>query len=38
VSRASYYRSPHVAGIKRLLDAPQTQRPEIEALREQVKN
>jgi len=37
VSRASYYRSPQAAEIKRLLDTPQTQRPEIEDLREQVK-
>ncbi len=37
VSRASYYRSPHAAAIKRRLDTPQTQRPEIEDLRAQVK-
>lgn len=37
VSRASYYRSPHAAEIKRRLDAPQTPRPEIENLRQQVK-
>lgn len=37
VSRASYYRSPRAAEIKRRLDAPQTPRPEIEDLRGQVK-
>jgi AcrR family transcriptional regulator len=37
VSRASYYRSSRAAAIKRLLDAPQTQRPEVEDLRDQVK-
>lgn len=37
VSRASYYRSPHAAEIKRRLDEPQTPRPEVEDLREQVK-
>lgn len=37
ISRASYYRSPQAAEIKRRLDAPQTPRPEIENLREQVK-
>ncbi|MDQ6945747.1 MAG: hypothetical protein M3256_05595 [Actinomycetota bacterium] len=37
VSRASYYRSPRAATIKQLLDAPQTQCPEIEDLRQHVK-
>lgn len=37
LSRASYYRSPQAAAIKALLDTPQTGRPEIEDLREQVK-
>ncbi len=37
VSRASYYRSPQAAAIKTLLEAPLTQRPEAEDLREQVK-
>ncbi len=38
VSRASYYRSGQAAAIKALLDTPPTQRPEIENLREQVKD
>lgn len=37
VSRASYYRSPQAALIKKLLDTPKTQRPETEDLRAQVK-
>jgi DNA repair exonuclease SbcCD ATPase subunit len=37
VSRASYYRSPHAAEIKQLLDAPQTKRPEIEDLRDEIR-
>ncbi|MHB1446830.1 MAG: hypothetical protein ACYCZV_14415 [Acidimicrobiales bacterium] len=37
VSRASYYRSSRAAAIKELLDTPQTQRPEVDDLREQVK-
>ena len=37
VSRASYYRSPQAAAIKELLDAPSTQRPQIEDLRARVK-
>lgn len=36
VSRASYYRSPQAAEIKRRLDTPQTARPELEDLRDQV--
>jgi hypothetical protein len=38
VSRASYYRSPQAAEIKRILDAPATRRPEIDQLREEVKH
>ena len=38
VSRASYYRSPHAAEIKQVLDAPQIKRPEIEQLREDVRH
>jgi septal ring factor EnvC (AmiA/AmiB activator) len=37
VSRASYYRSPHATEIKQVLDAPQTKRPEVEQLREEVR-
>jgi hypothetical protein len=37
VSRVSYYRSPQAAAIKELLDAPRTQRPEVDDLRTQVK-
>ena len=37
VSRASYYRSPQAAEIKQVLDAPQTKRPEVEELREEVR-
>ena len=37
ISRASYYRSPLAAAIKRRLLAPETARPEVENLREQVK-
>jgi seryl-tRNA synthetase len=37
VSRASYYRSPQAAQIKRQLDTPQTPRPELQTLREQIK-
>ena len=37
VSRASYYRSPQAATIKALLEAPRTQRPEADRLREQVQ-
>jgi N-acetylglucosamine-6-phosphate deacetylase len=37
-SRASYYRSPQAAEIKRILDAPATLRPEIDQLREEVKH
>jgi septal ring factor EnvC (AmiA/AmiB activator) len=37
VSRASYYRSPHAAQIKQTLDTPQTKRPEIEQLREELR-
>jgi len=38
VSRASYYRSPHAAQIKQILDTPQTKRPEIEELREEIRH
>lgn len=38
VSRASYYRSPQAAEIKQVLDAPQTKRPEVEELREEVRH
>lgn len=38
VSRASYYRSPLAAEIKQVLDAPQTKRPEVEQLREDVRH
>ena len=37
VSRASYYRSPQAAEIKQVLNTPQTKRPEIEELREEVR-
>lgn len=38
VGRASYYRSPVAAAVKEILSAPQTRRPEIDELREQVKH
>ena len=38
VSRASYYRSPHAAQIKQILDTPQTKRPEIEELRKEIRH
>lgn len=37
VSRASYYRSPVAAVVKDILEAPQTRRPELDELREEVK-
>jgi hypothetical protein len=37
VSRASYYRSPIAAAVKELLAAPHTRRPEIDRLRDEVR-
>jgi hypothetical protein len=37
VSRASYYRSPVAALVKDILAAPQTRRPELDELHEEVK-